>query len=256
MLISKTDKSLVCGVNGAVKIPDGIVEIGSNAFYGLTNLTSVEIPNSVTNIGEYAFQNCTALTHIEIPASVVSIGLNAFGGCDSLDNIDALSLGAFDGNAKHVYTGVALKGDYSVGIVQLATAKATSRGVRVNGSVLLDDGKKYAIRSAQAPIENGVLKIKTTVSKLGDMSLTLGLNGFKGTVGDDYSVRSADTSSASVLKGTVTKTYVDSTTGKFKTKRVTLTGFSIQDPESGETWADGTIQEKGKDELSFSASVK
>ena len=32
MLISKTNNRLVCGVNGDVRVPDGIVEIGSNAF--------------------------------------------------------------------------------------------------------------------------------------------------------------------------------------------------------------------------------
>lgn len=261
MLISKADRRLVCGVNGDVTIPNGIVEIGGEAFDGFANLSSVVIPDSVTKIGEYAFQNCKALTHINIPEGVVTVGANAFEGCDRLDNVDVYSFGVFNGSVKHVYTGVVLLNGKSVGIVQLATAKATSRGVRVGGTIVLDDGKKYSIKSAQAPIENGVLKVETSVSKLGGMTLTIGLNGFKGSVGEGYTVKSADTSSASVLKGTITKTYVDAATGRFKTARVALAGFAINDSAEGDVaestiWADGVIQEKGKDEMSFSASVR
>ena len=257
MLISKADRRLVCGVNGDVTIPNGIVEIGSEAFDGLANLTSVTIPNSVTNIGEYAFSGCKSLAHIEIPESVVSIGANAFEGCDSLDNIDTLDLGAFDGGAKHIYTGVVVKGGNAVGIMQLETAKATSRGVRVKGSIMLDDAKKYAIKSAQGQVVNGVLKVETSVSKLGDMSLTVGLSGFKGNIGEAYTVRIGDASGAAVLKGALTKTYLDEK-GKFKTARVALTGYSGETryEEEVEVWADGVIQERGKEDRSFSATVR
>ena len=254
MLISKPGKSLVGGVNGDVTIPEGVVEIGDYAFYGLRNLTSVMIPNSVTDIGDYAFANCTALTHIEIPASVASVGVNAFDGCDGIDNVDVYSLGAFNGDAKHVYTGVVLKGGYSVGIVQIETAKATSRGVRVKGAIMLDDSKKYAIKSAQGQVMNGVLKVETSVSKLGDMSLIIGLAGFNGNIGENYMVRSGEASGAAVLKGSITKTYLDEK-GKFKTARITLTGFSTESG-TGEILADGLIQERGKDDRSFSATIK
>ena len=256
MLISKADWHLVCGVNGDAIIPDGIVEIDSNAFSGREKLTSVVIPNSVTNIGAYAFQNCKALTYIDIPGSVVQVGVNAFDGCDGLDNVDVYSLGEFNGGAKHVYTGVVLKGEEyetyesSVGIVQLTTAKETQRGVRVGGAIMLDDGKRYPIKSAQVKVENGVLKVKTTVSKLGDMTLVIGLNGFKGTVGTDYSVKSMEMSASSVLKGTISKTYIDAASGRFKTQRATLAGFLSDNS------ADGVIQEKGRDDRSFSAQVK
>ena len=256
MLVSRTGRRVICGVNGDALIPDGIVEIGDYAFSGFENLASVMIPNGVTNIGAYAFQNCRALTHIDIPASVVSVGVNAFDGCDGLDNVDVYSVGEFNGAAKHMYTGVVIiikdgtGYERTVGIVQLATAKATARGVRVSGAIMLDDGKKYPIRSAQGTIENGVLKVETSVSQLGNMSLVVGLNGFKGNVGADYLVRSEDTSGYSTLKGTITKTSLDAATGRFKTGRVTLTGFS-----EGNS-ATGVAQERGKDELSFAAVVE
>lgn len=67
-----------------VVIPNGITEIGADAFWSYTKLTSVTIPNSVKSIGEYAFQGCTSLTSVTIPNSVTSIGKQAFGGCTSL----------------------------------------------------------------------------------------------------------------------------------------------------------------------------
>ena len=43
-------------------IPNYITNIGNNAFYDCSALTSITIPNSVTSIGNSAFSNCYALT--------------------------------------------------------------------------------------------------------------------------------------------------------------------------------------------------
>ena len=68
-------------------ISDSVTEIGNDAFYNYSALTSVEIPNSVTKIGNYAFYGCVSLEEIEIPDSVTSLGTGVFEGCTGLKMI-------------------------------------------------------------------------------------------------------------------------------------------------------------------------
>jgi hypothetical protein len=78
-LIETATGLLVAGCNNSV-IPDGVKVIGSSAFSGRKDLTSIMIPNSVTSIGNNAFSGC-GLTSVTIPNSVTSIGDGAFSGC-------------------------------------------------------------------------------------------------------------------------------------------------------------------------------
>ena len=62
----------------SVVIPEGVTEIGDNAFLDCSSLTSVTIPESVTYIGGGAFGDCSSLTSVTIPESVTYIGGGAF----------------------------------------------------------------------------------------------------------------------------------------------------------------------------------
>lgn len=87
----------------SVIIPDGVQEIGGNAFSGCKFLSSVSIPDSVTQIKPYAFFNCKALQSIRLPKrlSVLSYGL--FRGCTQLrkvqlpDTLEMIHPLAFEG---------------------------------------------------------------------------------------------------------------------------------------------------------------
>ena len=48
-------------------IPEGVTEIGIEAFWGCSSLTSVTIPKGVTEIGANAFLDCSRLTSVTIP---------------------------------------------------------------------------------------------------------------------------------------------------------------------------------------------
>ena len=75
------------GRAGDYQVPEGVTEIGENAFSFATNLTHVSIPRGLTKIGSFAFQLCSSMTNITIPASVTTIGEGAFGGCYRLAEI-------------------------------------------------------------------------------------------------------------------------------------------------------------------------
>jgi BspA type Leucine rich repeat region (6 copies) len=106
------------GLSISYTIPGSVTNIGSGAFAGCANLTSVTIPNSVTSIGsDYVdhyggmgvFQGCASLTSVTIPGSVTFIegGIYNSGGtfqdCTSLTNVTigngvtSISGGSFGG---------------------------------------------------------------------------------------------------------------------------------------------------------------
>ena len=64
-----------------------VTSIGTGAFNGCNNLTSVSIPNSITKIEDHAFYNCSGLNSITIPNSVTNIGRFAFAECSELTSV-------------------------------------------------------------------------------------------------------------------------------------------------------------------------
>ena len=88
VLFGKEDKRLIYCPSGVSEytIPEGIREIGSNAFSGNCNLYYVECPESLVSIGESAFYDCESLTEISMQEGLTSIGAEAFEYCVSLSD--------------------------------------------------------------------------------------------------------------------------------------------------------------------------
>ena len=75
----QTEGSTVVGYDGeggAVRIPDGITTISSNAFKGNNSITSVDL-NEVTAIGSGAFQD-SSLSSVSNMDGVIEVGDSAF----------------------------------------------------------------------------------------------------------------------------------------------------------------------------------
>ena len=67
-----------------VIIPEGVTEIGKNAFNNNRVIERVTLPDTVTKIGDCAFMDCRLLRRINIPDGVTTIGDKAFLRCKLL----------------------------------------------------------------------------------------------------------------------------------------------------------------------------
>ena len=93
------------GFKGVAIVPLEVRHIGSDAFSGCKELTSVVLPESIETIGSFAFSGCERLRDIQIPTSVTNVGRSAFFNCQSLTNLVILAqLGKIPGNmCSHCY---------------------------------------------------------------------------------------------------------------------------------------------------------
>ena len=71
----------------ALFLPDTIVKINTNAFYGCNQMSLCTLSESLQYIGSDAFTECRALTNITIPKNVAYISDTAFSSCYSLISI-------------------------------------------------------------------------------------------------------------------------------------------------------------------------
>lgn len=75
------------GLSGIFSVPNGVQEIGANAFHSQGNISEVILPNSITKIGVGAFQGSN-ISSINIPQNVTEIGESAFMYCDNLTKMN------------------------------------------------------------------------------------------------------------------------------------------------------------------------
>ena len=68
------------GNSAKVEIPEGVKQIGSEAFKNHQELTQITIPDSVSKIGADAFRNCSKLTRVDGGAGLQTIVRGAFYG--------------------------------------------------------------------------------------------------------------------------------------------------------------------------------
>lgn len=74
-----------------ISLPQDILRIGNNMFYGCNRIGSVTIPDTVTSIGQSSFAYCGGITSLTMPVSidaVVSNSYPAFKGCEGITSIE------------------------------------------------------------------------------------------------------------------------------------------------------------------------
>jgi hypothetical protein len=159
VLLDKVQKALhtypIARAATEYQIPDGTLIIGSGAFFGCEQLTSVMLPGSLTSIGENAFYGCTNLLSLTIPGGVAAISNGAFSLCGALNTI------AIPGSVKTIGTGV------FDGCLNLAsiTVNADNPVFEVIGGVLFDKQQKLlhtypqALSGTDYQVPDGTLQI-------------------------------------------------------------------------------------------------
>ncbi|NLL94182.1 MAG: leucine-rich repeat domain-containing protein [Thermoplasmatales archaeon] len=94
---------LGCGSLSNVRLPDGLLFIGRQAFEGCAGggFNRVTVPDSVSAVGEAAFRGCAGLTNVTLGKGMESVPRNCFEGCPKLteltipDGVDAIEDEAF-----------------------------------------------------------------------------------------------------------------------------------------------------------------
>ena len=77
-----------CAENSRVVIPEGIEEIGENAFREFSCLTEVVLPRSLKRISACAFAGCMNLKRVEMQFGIEEILDEAFSSCSSLTSVN------------------------------------------------------------------------------------------------------------------------------------------------------------------------
>lgn len=146
------------GNSSDVVVPDGVIKIGECAFVRSKILT-VSLPEGVKEIGSEAFARCNKLLQINIPESVTSINSKAFGYCENLNrinlhvNVTKIGSGAFVGCKR--LTVCAPEGSVAIEYAQknkmLFECISSERSVDIN-SLSKDEKIKTAIKAYEANV--------------------------------------------------------------------------------------------------------
>lgn len=76
-----------CSSLKEIKLPNGLISIGSGAFTDCTSLEMIVIPSDVKEIEYAAFSGCTSLSDFEIKSPLLTyVGGSVFDNCYNLKN--------------------------------------------------------------------------------------------------------------------------------------------------------------------------
>ena len=205
----------------------------------VTNMHDVVVTNIVTR---YSTVTNTVADHITVTNMVTDrivvtnvIGIAQGAGLVA-DATRAFEPGrSFVGADKVKMNGVVFDANGTMrGIIQVETAAASAKGVKVKGFVMLEDGKKAAIKgvTAKDTDDAGRLLVETTVGKMGAIAMSIGDDGFMGSFGGMKFVSADIGEDTGVLSGSLTLKYINAL-GKVKSRKIAIGGVVTDDTAAG-----------------------
>ena len=99
LLLTKDGKTLVCGVNGEVMVPDSVTDVGDYAFYGFKALTNVTFGIGAAYFGKEVFRSCDSLKKIVFKGNAPEVGPASLPG-GVVTYVEKGSVGWNGGNSK------------------------------------------------------------------------------------------------------------------------------------------------------------
>lgn len=115
------------GTANVVSVPDGVKEIGEEAFLDCNGITSIQLPKSLKKINYGAFRNCRGLKTVIVPEACEEICSQAFADCVNLSEF------SIPASLKEMGSGV------FAGDKKLASVKIASQ----NSNFMMKDGVLY-----------------------------------------------------------------------------------------------------------------
>ena len=167
-----------CSSLTSVTIPDSVAFISWKAFSGCSGLTSITIPDSVTIIGDSTFYNCSSLMSVTIGNGVTSIGGWAFQNCKKLtsvtipDSVTSIGKAAFNScyglTSITIPDGVTSIGEWAFYNCSRLTSVTIGNSVTSIGSSVFYNctSLKQLILFPSTPPTLGSSAIPTTISKI------------------------------------------------------------------------------------------
>ena len=81
-----------CTNLSSITFPEGLYSIYSQAFDGCTSLEELNLPSSCNRLGDYAFKDCSSLTEVHLSANKsTSFGASVFAGCANVTNVTGMN---------------------------------------------------------------------------------------------------------------------------------------------------------------------
>ena len=165
-----------------VVLPEYVQVIGSSAFIGCINLTSVRLGSSTQIIGNNAFEACVALTGINLPEGLRYVGSEAFKNCESLRTLtlpgSLTGIGVGIDNSNNVVNEHAFNSFAGcIGLTGFYGSGNTYYRISEDHKFLLSADGKFLFSGAIGGFENELCRIPDGVETIGMEAFCRGKSG-------------------------------------------------------------------------------